>query len=111
MTPDERQYKSTTTRLAASMLVFLALFFIYSFAIGILSGMTAGKGAMGKVIYEIVYGLGYAAAFVLPVFFFGWISRASRGRVFISMPLCRRKRRCIFLWGLRSFPLPRISTA
>ncbi len=88
MTPDERQYKSTTTRLAASMLVFLALFFIYSFAIGILSGMTAGKGAMAKVIYEIVYGLGYAAAFVLPVFFFGWISKGKpRERIYFNAAL------------------------
>lgn len=98
MTPNERQYKSTTTRLAACMLVFLALFFVYSLSMSLLSAITGGMGYAGSILYQILYGLGYAVAFMLPVFFFGWISKGKqRERIYFKAALPKETPMYIFM--------------
>ncbi len=71
MTPKEREYRTTVNRIGITMLIFYGMFFAFSFVIGIVGAITWELDFfVGTVIYETVYGLGYAAAFVLPVLLF-----------------------------------------
>ena len=71
MTPREREYRKAVNRIGVTMLIFYGAFFAFSFMIAIVGALTSGLDFfVGTVIYETVYGLGYAAAFLLPALLF-----------------------------------------
>lgn len=77
MTLYETQYKSTVMRLGAALLVFQGIFLIRSEALAFL--VTLFTPYLSEVVLNTIYqslgGLLYAAAFMVPVFFFFGISR------------------------------------
>ena len=77
LTGSEKQYRSILNRIAYTLLVFYALFNLYSLVMTYLvSPLTAGLEApFNTVIYETVKGILYAAAFLVPVCFFAFVSR------------------------------------
>lgn len=98
MSENELQYKSTTVRLGCALLFFLALFFLYSFAITLIAVLTEGHGIAGDIIYEILYGLLYAAVFTLPVLFFRLISGGKpQARIYFERRLPRETPLYLFL--------------
>ena len=68
----EKRYRSTAKSLGFCMLIFYALFLSFSTSISLLSTISSYFPSLiaGEVFYEICYGLGYAAVFLLPVLFF-----------------------------------------
>lgn len=98
MTANERQYQSVTVRIALTLLVFIALFFIYSFAMAFLQGLTIEMGARGDVLYEALYGVGYALSFLLPAGFFYLISKGKpKERIYFNASLPRKTPLYIFV--------------
>ena len=77
MMPIERRYRETVNRLAFALLIFEGLFFLMGAATGVLSFLTdlIPNIIAADITYELVYGLLYAAIFILPVFFFRLISK------------------------------------
>ncbi|MBE6554892.1 MAG: CPBP family intramembrane metalloprotease [Ruminococcaceae bacterium] len=75
MTPEEKSYRAVVNRIAICLLVFCALFFAYSNFMGVVMGLAASMSPVaGTVLYEIVYGVLYAATFLLPVLLFRLLS-------------------------------------
>ena len=97
MTLYETQYKSTVMRIGAALLVFQGVFLIRSEVLPILLTLVApylSEVAMNTA-YSVLDGLFYAAAFIVPVFFFAGISK-SKGVV--AEPVrarCRMPRRSL----------------
>ena len=88
MTANEKQYKSVTVRVALTLLLFIALFFIYSIAMALLGEYTKTAGAPGDILYNALYGVGYALAFMLPAGFFYLISKGkTKERVYFNAAL------------------------
>lgn len=98
MTENERRYKSVTVRIALTMLVFAALFFIYSLAMALVQDATATAGVRGDVLYKALYGIGYALAFLLPAGFFYLISKGKpREGIYFNATLPRETPLYIFM--------------
>lgn len=98
MSENELRYKNTTLRLGGALVFFLALFFLYSFAVSLIGAFTSGHGIAGDIIYEISYGLLYAVVFVLPVLFFRLISGGKpQARIYFERHLPRETPLYLFL--------------
>lgn len=81
LTQAQSEYKRLTLRLGFTMLLFVGLFFGYSMlmpALQLLFTLTLKNAVLSDILYEIVYGLLYAACFALPVYFFRLISPENR---------------------------------
>lgn len=77
MTPQETRYRSTVNRLAFSLLIFYGLFNVYSVIMSVVLPLFTDRMSplAGTVLYEVVYGLLYAAVFIAPVLFYHLISK------------------------------------
>lgn len=73
----EKEYRNTVNRVAFALLIFEGLFFIMGFAVALLQILTdfIPNVIAATVVYELSYGVMYAGVFLLPVLFFGLISR------------------------------------
>ena len=77
MTQLETRYRDTVNRLAFSMLIFEGLSLLFGVLLSIVPLFTAALTARtADIVFEIANGLGYAATFLLPAFFFRLISRS-----------------------------------
>lgn len=77
MMPEEKQYRRTVNRIAFAMLLFYGAFNIYSLLMTFVVPLFTDRmpAVAGSVTYELIYGLLYAAVFLLPVLFFYILSR------------------------------------
>ena len=77
MTPGEKQYRRTVNRIAFALLLFYGAFNIYSLLINFVVPLFTDRMPVvaGNVTYELIYGVLYAAVFILPVLFYYCISR------------------------------------
>ena len=74
---DEKQYKGVMTRVGASLLVFLGLISASQTLYGWLKApfISAWGEEAGYVINELLYGVMYFLCFIIPIFFFLFISK------------------------------------
>lgn len=77
MTPEEKRYRGTVNRIAFSLLVFYGAFNVYSVIMNFIVPLFTDRmsAVAGRVTYELIYGVLYAAVFVLPAFFYYYISK------------------------------------
>lgn len=70
MSEQELQYKRRISHLGVAMIVFLGCFFVFSVMLAFLEPLSGWRGALGDILHEVLYGLGYAAVFTIPVVFY-----------------------------------------
>ncbi len=77
MTSEEKRYRGTVNRIAFSLLVFYGAFNLYSVIMNFVVPLFTDRmsAVAGRVTHELIYGVLYAAVFVLPVFFYYYISK------------------------------------
>lgn len=77
MTLEEKRYHDTVNRIAFSLLVFYGAFNLYSVIMNLVVPLFTDdmSAVAGRVTYELIYGVLYAAVFVLPAFFYYCISK------------------------------------
>ena len=77
MTPLEKQYRSTVNRIAISLLLFYVSFSIYSVLLTYVVPLFTDRmsAVAGRVTYELIYGVLYAAVFLLPAWFYYFLAR------------------------------------
>lgn len=88
----EKSYRGTVSRLGFCMLIFFGLFLLFSTTVSLLSTIRTLIPSLiaGEVFYEICYGIGYAAVFMVPVAFFGLLSKKSgRESMHLELTLSR----------------------
>lgn len=78
MTPQEKQYRSTVTRLGVAMLIMLGCLLLYGTVMAILALVVGTDTVFGNVVTELVGGVMYALSFVLPVPLFYVFSKGER---------------------------------
>lgn len=72
----EKEYRNMVNRLAFALLVFSCLFLIFDLIVTLLPYFTALLSpSLGEIVYQVLYGLLYAAVFLIPALFFGLISK------------------------------------
>ncbi len=77
MTPHELQYKRTVTRLGIALLLFEALFFAQTLLLSVLT-LTLPlflAPVAEQITYSTASGLLYALTFVVPIWFYRWLSK------------------------------------
>ncbi len=77
MTPHELQYKRTVTRLGIALLLFEALFFAQTLVLSVLT-LTLPlflAPVAEQITYSTASGLLYAVTFVVPIWFYRWLSK------------------------------------
>lgn len=99
MTTEELRYRRTVNRLALTMILFLLLFLGDQLALTLISFLTRNAPRVtAEVVYEISYGLLYALVFLLPVWFYGWVTpKEERVPISLSPTLPRGTVPLIFL--------------
>ena len=98
MTPLEGEYRNTVNRVASALLVFEGLFLLLGAVMAVVPLLTESLSLRAQdVIYEMVYGILYAAVFTVPVLFFGWISSGKpRAPIYLARKLPRETPLYIF---------------
>ncbi len=84
MTPEEKRYHGTVNRIAFSLLVFYGAFNLYSIIMTYVVPLFTDRmsAVAGRVTYDLIYGVLYAAVFILPVFFYYLISKHAQPEPF-----------------------------
>jgi len=97
----EKQYCSIINRVAYTLLVFYGLFHLYSLAMTYLATPFAAglEAPFHTVFYEIVKGILYAAAFLIPAWFFAFISRHD-ARVLLDLPLTLPRETPLYIFAV-----------
>ena len=92
MNETEKRYHQTVKHIGFCMLIFFGLFLLYSTLLELLGAITDKIPSLiaGEVIYEICYGIGYAAVFMVPVAFFRRFTKnAHREPMHLELTLSR----------------------